>query len=129
MSAGGMGAGPAAGRTGGPGLAAHVDPCLKYGSLEGLQVDKRIGKGQFSEVFRAFSRYDGTPVALKKVQVRVGVGGRPPVAAGHPRPPACWPDFFTVVNCALILSSMILFLLTTALLLIELIRGAVFARM
>lgn len=87
MSTGRGEVGGAAGRSGGPvaggvgALAAHVDPCLKYGSLECLQVDKRIGKGQFSEVFRAFSRFDGTPVALKKVQVRAARA-----RAWHPAP-------------------------------------------
>ena len=39
------------------------------GTLANFTVDKKIGKGQFSEVFRAVCKVDGRIVALKKVQV------------------------------------------------------------
>ena len=38
-------------------------------NLKDFQVDKKIGKGQFSEVYRATYLPDGTHAALKKVQV------------------------------------------------------------
>lgn len=37
--------------------------------LANFDVEKKIGKGQFSEVYRARSRPNGSVVALKKVQV------------------------------------------------------------
>lgn len=40
-----------------------------YRSTSELVVDRRIGKGQFSVVFRARSKTDGSVVALKKVQI------------------------------------------------------------
>ncbi len=40
-----------------------------YGSLANFDIDRKIGKGQFSVVYRATSKIDGRPVALKKVQV------------------------------------------------------------
>lgn len=40
-----------------------------YKSTSDLVVDRRIGKGQFSVVFRARSKTDGSVVALKKVQI------------------------------------------------------------
>ena len=40
-----------------------------YSSLDRFTIDKRIGKGQFSVVYRARCRHDNTPVALKKVQI------------------------------------------------------------
>lgn len=42
-----------------------------YGCLANFEIDKRIGKGQFSEVFRARCKIDNSVVALKKVQVNV----------------------------------------------------------
>jgi hypothetical protein len=39
------------------------------GTLSNFTVDKKIGKGQFSEVYRAVCKVDGRVVALKKVQV------------------------------------------------------------
>jgi len=40
-----------------------------YNSLSNFVVGKKIGKGQFSEVYKAESRVDGRKVALKKVQL------------------------------------------------------------
>uniref|UniRef100_K1QAN3 NEK6-subfamily protein kinase n=1 Tax=Magallana gigas TaxID=29159 RepID=K1QAN3_MAGGI len=40
-----------------------------YGCLANFEIDKRIGKGQFSEVFRARCKIDNSVVALKKVQI------------------------------------------------------------
>lgn len=40
-----------------------------YGKLENMNVDKKIGKGQFSEVYRAKNIINGEYVALKKIQV------------------------------------------------------------
>lgn len=40
-----------------------------YGSLDCFKVEKKIGKGQFSVVFRARLAEDNTTVALKKVQI------------------------------------------------------------
>jgi NIMA (never in mitosis gene a)-related kinase len=40
-----------------------------YGTLAAFDVEKKIGRGQFSEVYKARCRHDGRVVALKKVQV------------------------------------------------------------
>ena len=40
-----------------------------YGSLSGFTIDKKIGKGQFSVVYRARAVTDERSVALKKVQI------------------------------------------------------------
>lgn len=40
-----------------------------YGTLKNFQVEKKIGQGQFSVVFRARCVVDGRIVALKKIQV------------------------------------------------------------
>lgn len=40
-----------------------------YGALSGFTIDKKIGKGQFSVVYRARALHDDTTVALKKVQI------------------------------------------------------------
>lgn len=40
-----------------------------YQSLSIFDVEKKIGKGQFSVVYRARCRTDGAVVALKKVQI------------------------------------------------------------
>lgn len=40
-----------------------------YQSLTIFDVEKKIGKGQFSVVYRARCRTDGAIVALKKVQI------------------------------------------------------------
>ena len=39
--------------------------------LQTFVIDKKIGKGQFSEVFRARSNGTGAAVALKKIKVHV----------------------------------------------------------
>lgn len=40
-----------------------------FGSTAALVVERRIGKGQFSVVYRARAKVDGSVVALKKVQI------------------------------------------------------------
>ena len=42
-----------------------------YSNLNNFVIDKKIGKGQFSEVYRARCRHNGSIVALKKVQVSI----------------------------------------------------------
>lgn len=49
-------------------LTSH-DPDNIYSTLKNFDIDKQIGKGQFSCVYRAKNKIDGTIVALKKVQV------------------------------------------------------------
>eukprot|EP00038_Savillea_parva_P008821 m.179408 g.179408 ORF g.179408 m.179408 type:complete len:308 (+) comp14757_c0_seq1:123-1046(+) len=44
-----------------------VDPI--YASLACFDVDKKIGKGQFSTVYRAKCKHNGRSVALKKIQI------------------------------------------------------------
>jgi len=46
-----------------------VDAAVRYATLANLEIEKKIGKGQFSEVYRARSKIDGSIVALKKVQI------------------------------------------------------------
>lgn len=41
----------------------------RYATLSNFEVEKKIGKGQFSEVYRARCGGDRSAVALKKVQV------------------------------------------------------------
>ena len=41
----------------------------RYNSLNNFEIQKRIGKGQFSEVYRAKCLIDNSIVALKKVQI------------------------------------------------------------
>ena len=41
-----------------------------YGRLTNFEIERKIGKGQFSVVYRARCKMDGTIVALKKVQVK-----------------------------------------------------------
>lgn len=41
----------------------------KYNSLSNLFIEKKIGKGQFSEVYRAKCLMDNETVALKKIQI------------------------------------------------------------
>uniref|UniRef100_A0A1I8GQY4 NEK6-subfamily protein kinase n=1 Tax=Macrostomum lignano TaxID=282301 RepID=A0A1I8GQY4_9PLAT len=50
-------------------VVPNHDPENKYGSLAKFKIDKKIGKGQFSEVWRAICREDECVVALKKVQI------------------------------------------------------------
>ena len=40
-----------------------------YGALSSFTIDKKIGKGQFSVVYRARAMHDDRTVALKKVQI------------------------------------------------------------
>lgn len=40
-----------------------------YNTLKHFQLEKKIGQGQFSVVFKAHSLVDGECVALKKIQV------------------------------------------------------------
>uniref|UniRef100_A0A671FFI1 NEK6-subfamily protein kinase n=1 Tax=Rhinolophus ferrumequinum TaxID=59479 RepID=A0A671FFI1_RHIFE len=47
-------------------------PDMGYNTLANFRIEKKIGRGQFSEVYRAACLLDGVPVALKKVQVCLG---------------------------------------------------------
>ncbi|WAR31129.1 NEK7-like protein [Mya arenaria] len=40
-----------------------------YGTLSAFNIDKKIGKGQFSEVYRVICKATGDVLALKKVQI------------------------------------------------------------
>uniref|UniRef100_A0A7E4ZX30 NEK6-subfamily protein kinase n=1 Tax=Panagrellus redivivus TaxID=6233 RepID=A0A7E4ZX30_PANRE len=42
-----------------------------YGKFEHMEIGKQIGKGQFSEVFRALNNVNGEMVAMKKIQLHV----------------------------------------------------------
>uniref|UniRef100_A0A2K5Y4X7 NEK6-subfamily protein kinase n=1 Tax=Mandrillus leucophaeus TaxID=9568 RepID=A0A2K5Y4X7_MANLE len=42
-------------------------PDMGYNTLANFRIEKKIGRGQFSEVYRAACLLDGVPVALKKV--------------------------------------------------------------
>ncbi|ROL40749.1 Serine/threonine-protein kinase Nek7 [Anabarilius grahami] len=42
---------------------------MGYNNLANFAIEKKIGRGQFSEVYRATYILDHTPVALKKVQI------------------------------------------------------------
>ncbi|XP_025062115.1 serine/threonine-protein kinase Nek7 isoform X1 [Alligator sinensis] len=44
-------------------------PDMGYNTLANYRIEKKIGRGQFSEVYRATWLLDGVPVALKKVQI------------------------------------------------------------
>eukprot|EP00116_Pleurobrachia_bachei_P010623 sb/3470885/ len=44
-------------------------PQVLYGKLSNFLVDKKVGKGQFSEVYKARLHIDNSIVALKKVQI------------------------------------------------------------
>lgn len=46
-----------------------LQPEMGYNSLANYYIEKKIGRGQFSEVYRAKYLIDNTPVALKKIQV------------------------------------------------------------
>ena len=50
-------------------LPVGDEPDYKYGCLACFELEKKIGKGQFSEVVRARCNSDNSVVALKKVQV------------------------------------------------------------
>ena len=47
-----------------------LQPDMGHNSLANFQIEKKIGRGQFSEVYRARYLLDNTSVALKKIQVR-----------------------------------------------------------
>lgn len=49
--------------------AGDVDESI-YNYLKNFEIEKLIGKGQFSEVYRARCLINNSIVALKKVQVR-----------------------------------------------------------
>ncbi|RXM28334.1 Serine/threonine-protein kinase Nek7 [Acipenser ruthenus] len=44
-------------------------PDMGHNALANFQIEKKIGRGQFSEVYRATCLLDRMPVALKKVQI------------------------------------------------------------
>lgn len=46
------------------------DYTITYGSIECFELEKKIGKGQFSEVYRAKCLANDEIVALKKIQVK-----------------------------------------------------------
>ena len=50
---------------------ANVNPQMGFNSLSNYRIDKKIGKGQFSEVYRATYLLENKLVALKKVKVRL----------------------------------------------------------
>merc|ERR1712156_954646 len=50
-------------------LLKHFGTDSPYGNLANFCIDKKIGKGQFSVVYRAKAAHDGRTVALKKVQI------------------------------------------------------------
>ncbi|KAL7854502.1 hypothetical protein SRHO_G00166920 [Serrasalmus rhombeus] len=50
-----------------PEAPTHTD--MGYNTLSNFHIEKKIGRGQFSEVYRATYLIDSTPVALKKVQI------------------------------------------------------------
>ena len=45
------------------------DSTSMYGTLAAFEMDKKIGKGQFSEVYRVVCKATSKVLALKKVQV------------------------------------------------------------
>lgn len=66
-----------------PLLQRHPNALSFRCSLADFQIEKKIGRGQFSEVYKATCLLDRKTVALKKVQVSPPVrGGRTPLAAG-----------------------------------------------
>ncbi|XP_053101227.1 serine/threonine-protein kinase Nek7 isoform X3 [Hemicordylus capensis] len=50
-------------------LSKALRPDMGYNTLANFRIEKKIGRGQFSEVYRATCLLDGVPVALKKVQI------------------------------------------------------------
>uniref|UniRef100_A0A3B5LF87 NEK6-subfamily protein kinase n=1 Tax=Xiphophorus couchianus TaxID=32473 RepID=A0A3B5LF87_9TELE len=46
-----------------------LQPDMGHNSLANFQIEKKIGRGQFSEVYRARYLLDNTSVALKKIQI------------------------------------------------------------
>lgn len=53
-----------------PPLQRHLNTPTFRCSLADFQIEKKIGRGQFSEVYKATCLLDRKTVALKKVQVR-----------------------------------------------------------
>lgn len=47
----------------------NLNPQLEYNALCNYRIEKKIGKGQFSEVYRAIYLIENKLVALKKVKV------------------------------------------------------------
>ena len=43
----------------------------KYGTLKNFEIEKEIGRGQFSVVYKARCVVDNSKVALKKIQVNL----------------------------------------------------------
>ncbi|RLW05726.1 hypothetical protein DV515_00005003 [Chloebia gouldiae] len=52
-------------------LGKALRPDMGYNTLANFRIEKKIGRGQFSEVYRATCLLDGVPVALKKVQILI----------------------------------------------------------
>ncbi|XP_070112083.1 serine/threonine-protein kinase Nek7 isoform X1 [Equus przewalskii] len=52
-----------------PNFLKALRPDMGYNTLANFRIEKKIGRGQFSEVYRAACLLDGVPVALKKVQI------------------------------------------------------------
>ena len=50
-------------------LGVEGDSASMYGTLAAFEIDKKIGKGQFSEVYRVVCKPTAKVLALKKVQV------------------------------------------------------------
>ena len=50
-------------------IGGDADSTSMYGTLAAFEIDKKIGKGQFSEVYRVVCKATGKVLALKKVQV------------------------------------------------------------
>ena len=50
-------------------MGGDGDSTSMYGTLAAFEMDKKIGKGQFSEVYRVVCKATGKVLALKKVQV------------------------------------------------------------
>ena len=50
-------------------IQINNDPDNIYAILKNFDIEKKIGKGQFSEVYRAQCKVNESVVALKKVQV------------------------------------------------------------
>ena len=51
--------------------STHFNNSQFYGSIQNFHIEKQIGKGQFSEVFRAKCIMDNRIVALKKIKVKL----------------------------------------------------------
>lgn len=57
------------------GMSDHMSAIMSrqntYGRLENFEIEKQIGQGQFSQVFKARCLVDGRVVALKKMKVYI----------------------------------------------------------